>query len=309
MQSEFDRENEAAWIVATELSGIPNRLDDRSKRVRSKECDFEILLPDGSRVSLEVTSSTVKERAEQVRAIGSGAWACPGIERSWSIQLDGAGRRKTGARVKKFKSNSPSHLVQLEKECPLGGGDLLNFDFSLEFSEAAREAIAALRELGVRHGSLLDKPPYGPAYAAIGWVYDSVPNDPSLKQVVEEAALANQGKLNMHSDCERHLFVWIDQTDYRNWADLCTFQVPSEPLDVSSSVDQVWTGPWSPGINFDGSLHSLISSRGNEPWIRHMRPSVADYYQRNTGKSAVTLKHLTEGRFPFGNAQPWKTLS
>ena len=309
MESEFDRENEAAWIVAAELLGIPKRLDDRSKRVGPMECDFEILLPDGSRLILEVTSSTVKERAEQAKAIGSGAWVCPGIERNWSIQLDGAGRRKTGAGVKKFKSHSPAHLVQLEKECPLGGGDLLNFHFSLDISEAAREAIVALRELGVRHGSLLDKPPYGPAYAAIGWVYDGVPNDPSLKQVVEEAVLANQGKLKKHSDCEKHLFVWIDQTDYRNWADLLTFQISNEPLEFSTAVDRVWTGPWSPGISFDGSLHSLISSRGNEPWIRHMRPSVADYYQRNKGHSSVTLKHLTEGRFPFGNAQPRIGLS
>jgi hypothetical protein len=306
--TEFDRENEAAWIISTVLSGLPYRLDYRSKGGKTMECDFEIYLPSGLRVALEITSSTVRNRAQQLKLIGGGAWDCPGIKRNWSVQLDGAGPRKAGTRIDTFKSQAGSFFVTLEKECPYGAGDLLNADFSIELSRTAQMAIAGLNELGARHGSLLEKPPYGFPRIYLGWTYEGASDDPSLNEVVEKAALSNREKLEQQSDCERHLFVWIDQTDYRNWADLFTFQFTNDTPHLPESISQVWVGPWSPGINYDGSLQSLLSSNGTDPWIRHVGPRVSEYYERNRGKSPVMLKHLTDGVHPFGTAKPWRSV-
>lgn len=270
------------------------------------ECDFEIRLPNGSRVTLEVTSSTVSNRAQQVKLIER-MWKCPGIQRNWSVSLDGAGHRKAGARINRFKSEAPPFFVTLEDQCPLGHGDLLNFGFSLELSPTAHEAISALNDLGARHGSLLDKPPYGSPHVALGWIYDNVAEDPSLNEVVGKLTQSNLMKLEKYANGERHLFIWIDQTDYRNYADLFTFQVPTESPVIPASVHRVWVGPWCPGINFDGSLQSLLSTHGTDPWVEHVGPKVADYYAHNEGKSTVKLEHLTNGVHPFGSAKPWRT--
>jgi hypothetical protein len=271
------------------------------------ESDFEIRLTSGLRVILEVTSSTVESRAQQAGLIGSGAWECPGIQRNWSVTLQGAGPATTGARVSKFKNGATPYFATLEKECPLGYGDLLNFNFSIDLSPSARSAIFALNELGARHGSLLDKPPYGSPHVYIGWAYADVNDDPSLNDVVESASLSNQKKLEQYEDSQRHLFIWIDQTDYRNSADLFTFNIPTEPPRIATSLDRVWVGPWSPGINYEGSLHSLISSDGTGSWIRHIAPRVSAYYESNESKSSVKLDHLTRGVHPFGSSKPWRS--
>lgn len=271
------------------------------------ESDFEIRLASGVRVVLEVTSSTVESRAQQVKLIGSGAWECPEIQRNWSVTLTGAGPRKAGARITRFKSEAAPYFAILERECPYGYGDLLNYNFSTDLSLSARDAIFALNELGSPHGSLLDKPPYGVPHVYIGWAYADVNDDPSLNEVVEGAALSNQKKLEQYGDSQRHLFIWIDQTDYRNTADLFTFNIPSEPPRFASSIDRFWVGPWSPGINYEGSLHSLLSSDGRDPWIRQVSPRVSDYYEKNEITSSVKLDHLTKSIYPFGNSKPWRS--
>ncbi|MGC1239910.1 MAG: hypothetical protein WA860_14095 [Acidimicrobiales bacterium] len=305
---EFDRENEAAWIISAVLSGLPHRLDTRSKAGKSMECDFAIDFVGGTRAVLEVTSSTVEKRAQQVKLVGSGAWECPGITRNWSVTLEGAGHDRAGARISRFKSLAPPYFSILEQECPLGYGDLLHYDVSVELSPSARAAISSLNELGAPHGSLLDKPPYGSPHVYLGWAYADVNNDPSLNEVVESAALSNQKKLERYSDSQRHLFIWIDQTDYRNAADLFTFNIPKESPTLPTSIDRVWVGPWSPGINYEGSLHSLISSNGRDPWIQHVNPRVSAYYESNDGKSLVKLDHLTKGVHPFGSSKPWRLV-
>jgi hypothetical protein len=238
--------------------------------------DFDLHLPDGRTVALEVTRMSVPEVVEMWDAIEALDWACPELTHNWSISLRSAGRGRAGPQVKRFRANAPAFLAVLEKNTAGRFGDILGTDDALR-SEEERRAIDGLRRLGARSGGPVGQPASGPALVVVGTVGPggTVDGRDVNEAVVREAA-NNLDKLLAAPGDERHLFVWADTTDPGANVAMATFARPDPPL-LPDGINTVWVGLWQRNVNLQSNASTLWRVTPPGPWEILAVPAVRDY--------------------------------
>jgi hypothetical protein len=277
-------EREAAWTVAAMLSARPERRDKQGAPPMTH--DFDIHLPDGRTVALEVTSLTVPEVVEMWDAIESLDWACPELTFNWSISLQAATRGQAGTRVRRFRAKAPPLLAILERHNGGPFGDVLGGQ-GPERSEEERRAIDELRRLGARSGSPVHQPASGPALLVVGTVGPGGTVDGSVvNQGVWAAARSNLAKLLATQAEERHLFVWADSTDPGALVAMASFARPAAPR-LPDGIDTVWLGLWQRNVNLQSYASTLWRVTPPGAWENLHVPLVRDYAQAVVGGPAA----------------------
>ena len=283
--SDEDPEREAAWTVAAMLSARPERRDGPGARPLTH--DYDIHLPDGRLVALEVTRLSVPEVVQMWDTIGSIDWACPELQFNWSISLRSATRGQAGAQVKRFRAKAPALLAVLERHSQGRFGDILGGK-DPERTEEEERAIAQLRRLGARSGGPVGRPASGPAFVVAGTVGPGGTVDgTAVNDGVEAAALANLEKLRAAPGDERHLFVWADSTDPGALAEMATYARP-DPPQLPDGIDTVWVALWQRSIDLQSNASTLWRLTPPGPWEILNVPAVRNYAWGLVGRSAAT---------------------
>jgi hypothetical protein len=273
-----DLEREAAWTLAALLSGRPERRDLAGGPDATH--DFDVHLPEGRVVALEVTSSTVPEVVEMWDAILVRDWSFPELDRSWSLSLTAAARGQVGARIDRFYKRGPVLLRTLGPEVRWSAGDLLGGPLP-HLSSTARQALADLRALGVRHANPVDTMTGGVPLIVLGvsgpagWVEGNPVNN-----AVGRAITENEAKLAAADSDERHLFLWVDSTDSPCEAAMATFTLPSDAVDLGGVVDHAWVALWMRSQSTESNIHSMWHVRRRGHWELVVVPRVRTYASR-----------------------------
>ena len=269
-------ELEAAWTLAALRSGRPVRRDMPGAAPGTH--DFDVQLPEGRMIALEVTSSTVPEVVAMWDAIGQLDWAVPSLTRSWSVSLQAAERGKAGTRVRRFHKEAPSLLRVLESELPTRAGDLFGTPLEESLSSRALQTIQALRALGVRHGGPVDTMTGNPPLLLVGTVGQARWLDgSSVNQAVADALSANAKKLEAPKADERHLWLWVDSTDSEGAASMHGYSLPAETPDLDDRADEVWVALWLGRINYETNIGALWHVVAGGEWQRIPVPAVRTY--------------------------------
>ena len=211
----------AIEIVARDTPGGPAQVHD-----------FDLVLPDGRVLALEVTMAANPHEISQWTAIGQQNWRSTKLADTWTLSLFQVGGGP-GAQIKKLRKRCEAHLAVLEEH------GLSRFEgVNLVLSHRLRDAIEALRGLGVRRGSLLEgtKEPW--IYLASSGAYMTSPQ--AVNAAVEPLAQDNAAKLLKAIADERHIFVWIDSTIHGAELMLNDDLAPEDPIDLPSGIDTAW---------------------------------------------------------------------
>lgn len=263
-------------MVAAMRSGRPRRRDRWGAPDGTH--DFDLHLPDGRVIALEVTSSTVSEVAMMWDAINSLDWCFDHLTHSWSVSLAAARKGSPGTRVRRFHKDSPPLLEILGQEVGWMPRDYFGGTIDSALSARAQEAIAGLKTLGVQHGCPVDTMPGGQPVILVGTAGIGESTDgSSVNRAVQEAALANVTKLTRATADERHLLVWIDSSDNQSESAMVTFSLPKEGPELPDALDVVWVALWMRGMNRDCNVHSLWTFARGGHWQTIRVPPVRSY--------------------------------
>jgi hypothetical protein len=101
----------------------------------------------------------------------------------------------------------------------------------------AQEAIAALRDLGVRHATCFPETGETVVVISSSATYSTSPS--SMNQAVEPVARSNAPKLGRADADERHLFVWINSTVHGAVLSMHSGHTPDEP-ELPEGIDTLW---------------------------------------------------------------------
>jgi hypothetical protein len=269
-----DPELEAAWTAAALLSAKPERRDVVGSPNLTH--DYDLLLPDGRVIALEVTRMSVPEVVEMWDAIEALDWGCPELAWNWSISLHAAGRGRSGPRVKRFREKAPALLCILEKESHGRVGDIVAGGLD-GCSQQARLAIEELRRLGTRSGGPVGQPVSGAALVLVGTSGPGGAVDGTdVNSGVERAIEDNLTKLRAAPGDERHLFVWVDSTDPGASVAMWSYTRPPAP-GLPAGIDCVWVGLWQGGMNPQSNAFTLWRVVAGGPWEVLDLPAVRDY--------------------------------
>ena len=230
----WDNEEAAAALVAEQLGTTSFvRRDVPGAPAGTHDFDLQV----GSKtIALEVTSSTDEETTKLWKSVDKQEWEEPTLTRSWGLVLT------PGTHVKTLRSGVALHLHLLESV------GIWKFDESRPPRTWPPEALLALdtlRKLGVRRGHSQIDPPTrivigvnGPG----GWG-----DRDDLNRAMERSIAEIIEKLRRATAEARHLFVWLDWTDFEAQAamhfilDLGIF--PNVPPTMPDGLDEVWTAP------------------------------------------------------------------
>jgi hypothetical protein len=226
-------EHAAAHVVALMQPGV--WLDPRDEGGRQMH-DFDIVHPDGQIDALEVTLATLDElvEAKQAHSKHVGHWMdVDGLRRSWYVFSTSRAR---------FSRWRPGRLADLLRG--LEHRAMERFSFGHDARRLPASAAVA-HELGIDAassqagtGGVLVLPPNDDSV----WVSDHMnPGKHAIRELERTAEAAdNRRKLESSGRSERHLFVWIDETNYLPWSDLHRGQIPRRPPELGSSITMGW---------------------------------------------------------------------
>lgn len=267
-----EQELEAAWTVAAVLGARPERRDRPGAPAGTH--DFDLHLPDGRVVALEVTSSTVGEVRSMWDTIGRLEWSFPELASNWSISVEAAGAGDPGAHIGRLRQWVAPLLKVLEEE------RVSVFPSPGPVSPAAQTAIDALGELRVRGGSSAGGAYPGRVPMVVvgttgpgGWTDGS-----SVNSAIEGAVTANLEKLLRAEADLRHLFLWVDWTDHASEAALALFKLPSAGPCLPDQIDAVWAATWQRNAFPESNIGALwMFTRDGGTWRSLQVPQVRTY--------------------------------
>jgi hypothetical protein len=229
-------ELEAAELVASRLGGAATALDVEG--APDKTCDFEIVLANGARVALEVTSTKDTAVLSLMATSFGRQHKARGLANDWQVGIPhpSASAVPVSNLVKKivpllavFEANGISEAGSAGRPGPAPAGS----------PAEVRDAYRSMLELGAilvrSFGPVSSEPQlFITVHGGVGADIDEV------NQLVVEAAEANAEKLAGTVSDERHLFVWLDSS--RPAAELAVFTgtPPAMPPSLPPAVDAVW---------------------------------------------------------------------
>lgn len=233
----WDSEDARARLMSRLLGGIPRRHDYNDGTPRH---DFDIRMPDGSVIALEVTQHVVFVREQQRGELGKRTWQFPDLQRDWFADV------LQTASVRQLHQQLPGLLGLLERRS-VRTRTLTRA--ALRGSGEVTGGIAGgLAQLGVlscrsyeadaQHGSIYVDPLVEPTSSGVN----------SAAEVVTCHALSakdNAYKLGRAgSAAERHLLIWVDHAALDASAAMQVGerhqQLPSDVPELPDEIDVVW---------------------------------------------------------------------
>ncbi len=232
-------EEAAAEIVAQQLGGtaIPRDVPGAGDRTH----DFDIELPDGRLIPLEVTSAG-NEAVEALAGAAFSDWPAPTLTRNWWIGLP----RDGGLNVKSLMGALPPHLAVLERHDVelVSARQPLPADADGEVI-AAREGVLAA---GATHAARLRTPDPGEAARLLSSMHGgAASNFDLMNDLVAGCARRKAEKLAAADGCERHLFVWIRGSASDAALAIETLPPPPDTPEIPDGIDVVWVATGVPG--------------------------------------------------------------
>jgi hypothetical protein len=179
--------------------------------------DFDLLMPDGRVLALEVTTAANEGAISQRSAIGKRDWVATKLADSWTISLPQVGGGP-GADIRKLRKKVEARLAMLEEHGHdwFGGRPPEHDEVEDEGvtdddpPREVQEVIEALRGLGVIKARRLRDTGETVIWLAASGIHATSPQ--AVNRAVEPLAQDNAAKLLKAEADERHIFVWIDST-------------------------------------------------------------------------------------------------
>lgn len=185
--------------------------------------DFDLVLPDGRTIAVEVTSATDPKAKEFCEVVAKARWRAPTLTRSWLLG-------QTGTNVRALRKQVEPLLRQLEN------AEVWQFD-------EQDQQVAQLVSLGVRRGAALN---WGQPHEILVTGGEGGAVDPEFaRMAVEVVAWAqdNRDKLSHAGTDERHLVVWIDPLGPQAFASMRAWRsTPPRCCCLPPEVDVLWVG-------------------------------------------------------------------
>ena len=235
---DWDEEDAGARLMALVLGGRPRQYDFNGGTPKH---DFDICMPDGSVIALEITEDKVQERENQRGAIEKLRWRFDDLSREWFVDLIDR------VRVQSLNSQLPCLLGHLERD---GITELIVPRVADDNDENTNACILQkLRCLGV-HACRS----YEPEGDSVGLVHIDQSVDPAWGDVDSAVAVVvrhvsertdNAHKLRLaRSATEHHLLIWVDHAalDARAAMEVGERhqQLPSEVPELPGEIDVAW---------------------------------------------------------------------
>jgi hypothetical protein len=230
----------AADVVARALGGRWEWLD--GKDAPPGMHDFGLILPDGHRIALEVTSAIDGAVvALSVAAFGMEGrqqrWPAPGLANDWIVTIP-----QRPIRVAGMMSAMLPILEAFEEHGHTDVDPHMNYAYVSPRSELPPQVVEAARrmvELGVTRTRVLGPGTEGDAEVFIT-ISGGVAGDPAtVNRLVAERAQRKRKQLAKTNAEEMHLFIWLDRTQPDAELAVATMAPPPAP-DIPSEVDVVW---------------------------------------------------------------------
>ncbi len=207
--------------------------------------DFDVILPDGRRIALEVTSA-IDAAAVALSDAAFGRegrqqrWPAPGLVNDWIVTIP-----QRPVRVAEMMSAMLPILEVFEEHGHADVDPHINYAYVRPRSEMPAAVVEAARrmvELGVTRARVLAPRADGDAEMFVT-ISGGFAGDPgAINRLVAERAEPKRDKLarakaNSASEC--HLFVWVDGT--QPGAELAVAKIPPPPApEIPSEIDVVW---------------------------------------------------------------------
>lgn len=235
-------ECEAAWTVAAIIGGRPQRRDGDGAPDQTHDFDIHVVSDDV--IALEVTSSVFGEVAAFWRSLAETTFGIDELRLCWSISVTHPHLGPNTPQVKDLRKYLVAQLLTIEAHLSDGVVDVMWEPEAFVGTEAAG-AIVRLRQLGVNTANPLQV--FNSERAQVGVGTGGFHRHLSMKQVIENKIADNDKKLAKAQATQRHLFVWITDTDIGNSVAMALDQLPQDEPDTFGCSDVIWVGLWSPG--------------------------------------------------------------
>ena len=252
-EAQWDEEKAAADIVAAQVGAAqPDKRDVPGAPPGTHDYDLHI----GDRtIVLEVTSATDGEVRSLWDTVHDHEWEEATLGRSWGLTL------KPGSRIKGLADKAVPLLRTLEAQ----GVEKFDDSYpSRRSSDVTLRALHQLSEIGIRNGISMNSKPTRIVVSVIGpsgWGSSG-----TLINVVERAAQRKVKQLSRAAADERHLFLWLDWSDYDAQAAMHFVMdlgvLPEHPPSLPAGIDKVWIMPFAV---MDGRTRPLLSATA-EGW-------------------------------------------
>lgn len=230
----------AADLVANALGGRWQTRDGESDP--DGMYDFDVILPDGRCIALEITSASdgaviALSDAALVREGKQRHWPAPGLANDWIVTLP-----QSLVRVADMMRAMLQILKTFEEHDHHNVDHPINYDYINPRSDLPAPVVEAARrmvELGVTRVLVLAPRIRDVAEMIIAIGSGAVADPDAVNRLVIERAQPKRKKLAMASADERHLFVWLDGTQPAAALAAAKLAPPSAP-DIPSEIDVIW---------------------------------------------------------------------
>jgi hypothetical protein len=206
--------------------------------------DFDIDLPDGRRIALEVTTIANPDVISFAKAVRDPTWwAASELQTDWAVSLPGPDDDRKAIKVKAARSTIVSALVALEANgVPELKHHMLDLWAPLPDSTppAVREAITKLVSVGVGYVRAWGRSDDQVAHVWFMVNSGAVGDSEQLNDYVVDVAKDNAEKLAAAKASKRHLFVWVGGS--RSGAEMAfsLLSPPPAPTAIPPAIDVVW---------------------------------------------------------------------
>ncbi|MGB8195929.1 MAG: hypothetical protein WCF25_02845 [Acidimicrobiales bacterium] len=257
-------QEQAAELVGIVLSGEFESYDDNSEDAM---VDFMGQTSIGS-VALEVTSTVDQHMFSLSRDVQPSVGFADHLRYEWSLRMPWSISRPS----KNFLPNLLATLEELEPSLSAEHLDLFGDALGREEEAASPHAwaIRRLQGLGFADGSARRAEAGWPGGIHIGFGGFMPSGDPIL--AVTEALESNCDKLLKTPAQERHLFVWVHETNLAMTIRLLLNLGPNEAIDLCG-IDQVWVAPWQENTAIAFPLARTWVQHAKGAWHQVERPT------------------------------------
>jgi hypothetical protein len=235
-------EEAAGQIVAQQLGGQLHAQDVLGAPAGTH--DFDIELPDGRRIPLEVTSAADGEIEALRNAAFGREWKAPSLEHHWWLGVPNDG----SVNVKALMTKVVPHLEVLERHSieQVGGAGRADRRPPVGANQEVVDAARGVFELGAHRATRLDAPKPGEIALVMAPLHGSAgSNFDLLNDLVAKCAAAKAEKLAAAAGHERHLFIWMRPSVADAELAMATLPPPESTPVLPDGIDVVWvaTGP------------------------------------------------------------------
>jgi hypothetical protein len=274
-------ELEAAWTLAAVYSASPARRDGIG--APDGTYDFDLELPTGASIALEVTTATAPMLASFWHEVHRRDWSDVYLRRDWTVTLVAMSSSRPVASVKQFQREGIPLLRAIEADLSDAGIWVLGQD-DAQLTDQGMAAANELRSMGVDNANALTAmgAQNRGGTVAVGAVVDAAATMSMVNNVLEDALADNADKLRRSATTERHLFIVVNDLSLQAFIAAATYSMPRATCALPDGINRVWLAPWLSGPNLQSRFGSLWFVDDEQPWRTTPVPAVRDYSSRCT---------------------------